>query len=209
MSNLTDPPTPEPGATDDELLPCGRPLAEVWQAWEDQVADEHQLTCPHCGQAVQELQDLETAVSRLKDHEDDGQHPDQDTAADALTRRVMNVVRLELRPGRPLPLADPPQEMWIMESVAARTVRSAAERLPGVHAGSCKLTPTAPDSGHVRVRLEITVPDTTPDLQRLADDVRTEVERAADAHIGFSLAEVDIRITDLIGTAENADEGTA
>ncbi|MYW62593.1 Asp23/Gls24 family envelope stress response protein [Streptomyces sp. SID8379] len=208
MSSRTDPFTPEPDDRDDELLPCGRTLSQVWEAWEDETTDAHQRACPHCRRAVDELQDLGNAVRGLTDQEQQRQEADHATDTEAFTQRVMNVVRLELRPGRPLPLTAPPQQMWIMESVAARTVRAAAERIPGVRAGSCKLTRTAQEGSGIRVRLEIAVPVTTPDLQQLADQVRGAVEQATDARIGFDLAEVDIRITDLIGTAGTADEGT-
>ncbi|MBE9498278.1 Asp23/Gls24 family envelope stress response protein [Streptomyces sp. GKU 257-1] len=220
------PPPPEPpGASDpdDELLPCGRLLSQVWADWEEGTSDGHERTCPHCRRAVEELDHLETAVRGLHDAADD---PGAYDAA-PLTQRVMDIVRVELRPGRPLPLAPPPEDLWIMETAAARTLRAAAEQVPGVRAGSCRIAPepdsaerdsagkpdsAEPDSavGRVSVRLGIQVlmsvsepsepsENSEPsDLPGLADAVRLRVERAADRHLGLRTAAVDVRVTDLV-----------
>ncbi|MZD06559.1 Asp23/Gls24 family envelope stress response protein, partial [Streptomyces sp. SID5785] len=48
MTAHTDPPTARSGAADDdERLPCGRLLSQVWEAWEDRADDPHLRTCPH------------------------------------------------------------------------------------------------------------------------------------------------------------------
>lgn len=67
--------------------------------------------------------------------------------AEPLTRRVMDVVRMELRPGRPLCLGDPAEDLWIMEAVAARAVPAAAETVSGVRAASCRLLQPPTPSG--------------------------------------------------------------
>ncbi|MFE9384865.1 Asp23/Gls24 family envelope stress response protein [Streptomyces sp. NPDC007025] len=205
------PPPPEPpGAPDpdDELLPCGRLLSQVWADWEEGTSDGHERTCPHCRRAVEELDHLETAVRGLHDEADDPVAYD----AAPLTQRVMDIVRVELRPGHPLPLAPPPEDLWIMETAAARTLRAAAEQVPGVRAGSCRIVPepdsAEPDSaGRVSVRLGIQVllsvsepsePSEPSDLPGLADAVRLRVERAADRYLGLRTAAVDVRVTDLV-----------
>ncbi|MFI7243149.1 Asp23/Gls24 family envelope stress response protein [Streptomyces qinglanensis] len=206
------PPPPEPpGASDpdDELLPCGRLLSQVWADREEGTSDGHERTCPHCRRAVEELDRLETAVRGLHDAADD---PAASYDAAPLTQRVMDIVRMELRPGRPLPLAPPPEDLWIMETAAARTLRAAAEQVPGVRAGSCRIAPE-PDpaerdsaerdsgTGRVSVRLGIQAllsASEPPDLPRLADAVRLRVERAADRHLGLRTATVDVHVTDLV-----------
>lgn len=144
MTTHTDPPgLPRPQDPDDELLPCGRFLSQVWEAWENAGADDpHLRECPYCRPAVRELEDLESAVRRLRDESPVTEPYD----AGPLARRVMDVVRLELRPGRPLPLGGPAEDLWIMEAVAARTLRAAAETVAGVRAGSCRITPVPPGS---------------------------------------------------------------
>ncbi|QQM45513.1 Asp23/Gls24 family envelope stress response protein [Streptomyces liliifuscus] len=189
---------------DDEQLLCGRLLSEVWDAWERQVDDPHRHECPHCRQAVLGLDELETAVRDLRDEAADTEGYDAST----LTRRVMDVVRLELRPGRPLPLGEPAEDLWIMEAVAARVLRAAAETVPGVRAGSCRLLPDPEGgAGPVEVRLEIHAPADAC-LPDLADQVRGRVQEAADRELGMGTAAVDIRITDLVDTPPDGQEGS-
>ncbi|MFJ9174006.1 Asp23/Gls24 family envelope stress response protein [Streptomyces sp. NPDC102360] len=206
MTAHNDPPT-TPGGADDELLPCGRLLSEVWQTWEDQADDEHARTCPYCRQAVADLDQLETVVRDLREE------PDQDLGrldASSLTRRVMDVVRLELRPGRPLPLGEPDEDLWIMEAVAARALRTAAETVPGVRAGSCRLKPSPRDDEEadgVEIHLDVHAPLDAA-LQALADDVRARVQEAAQQRIGMETAAVHIHVTDVTEPPADAEDGT-
>lgn len=141
-----------------------------------------------------------------------GLQAETDTAASAydtepLTRRIMDVVRLELRPGRPLPLGEPAEDLWIMEAVAARALRAAAESVPGVRAGSCRLLDGGAD-GTVEVRLDIHAPADAP-LPELAARVRERVWEAADRELGMEVTAVDIRVTDLVSTPMSDDDADA
>ncbi|MFG2282317.1 Asp23/Gls24 family envelope stress response protein [Streptomyces asoensis] len=220
MTDRTDPPN---GAyahgDDDELLPCGRLLSRVWEDWERQADGTHLRSCPHCRQAVAGLDRLECVVRGL----DEETVPPSPQDTESLTRRIMDVVRLELRPGRPVPLGEPAEDLWIMEAVAARTLRAAAETVPGVRAGSCRLlapdpdgptaAPTAADGSPegagavVGVRLDIHAPAGAP-LLPLTERVRKRVREAADRELGMPLAAVDIRVTDLVpASAGDGQEG--
>ncbi|MEU5279457.1 Asp23/Gls24 family envelope stress response protein [Streptomyces asoensis] len=216
MTDRTDPPN---GAyahgDDDELLPCGRLLSRVWDDWEQQADDTHLRACPHCRQAVSGLDRLERVVRDL----DEETAPPSPQDTESLTRRIMDVVRLELRPGRPVPLGGPGEDLWIMEAVAARTLRAAAETVPGVRAGSCRLLPPDPDGptaepvppdgagAAVGVRLDIHAPAGAP-LLPLTERVRERVREAADRELGMPLAAVDIRVTDLVPvSAGDGQEG--
>ncbi|MFD5625412.1 MULTISPECIES: Asp23/Gls24 family envelope stress response protein [unclassified Streptomyces] len=208
MTAHTDPPAARAGMDDDEQLPCGRLLSQVWEAWEQRADDPHLAACPHCRAAVRDLDGLESAVRNLRDDPADSSEYD----AASVTRRVMDVVRLELRPGRPLPLGEPAEDLWIMEAVAARTLRAAAETVPGVRAGSCRLVPPATDdspteSGPVEVRLDIHAPADVS-LPDLAEQVRGRVRAAADSELGLVVTAVDIRITDLVGAPAAGQEGS-
>ncbi|MEU5074286.1 Asp23/Gls24 family envelope stress response protein [Streptomyces asoensis] len=220
MTDRTDPPN---GACahgdDDELLPCGRLLSRVWDDWERQADDTHLRSCPHCRQAVSGLDRLECVVRGL----DEETAPPSPQDTESLTRRIMDVVRLELRPGRPVPLGGPAEDLWIMEAVAARTLRAAAETVPGVRAGSCRLLAPDPDGpadepttadgssegagAAVGVRLDIHAPAGAP-LLPLTERVRERVREAADRELGMPLAAVDIRVTDLVpASAGDGQEG--
>ncbi|MBJ6639576.1 Asp23/Gls24 family envelope stress response protein [Streptomyces sp. DHE7-1] len=203
MTTHTDPPDDARALGDNELLPCGRPLSQVWDDWERQTDDPHRAACPHCRRAVRELDALETAVRGLREESPDTSAYD----AGPLTRRVMDLVRLELRPGRPLPLGGPAEDLWIMETVAARTLREAAETVDGVRAGSCRLAPAdGPDTGAVALRLDIHAP-AGADLPELAERVRQRVRDTADRHLGMDIAAVDIRVTDLVDAPVGDQEG--
>ncbi|MEU6815577.1 Asp23/Gls24 family envelope stress response protein [Streptomyces sp. NPDC046860] len=204
MTTHTDPPDRYTGPDgDDERLACGRLLSGVWDAWEQGAPDPHRADCPYCADAVRELALLETSVRELREEAaPDGTGYD----ASALTRRVMDVVRMELRPGRPVPLGDDDEDLWVTEAVAARTLRGAAETVAGVRAGSCRITPRqAPSHGEVTVRLEVHAPVDVP-LEEVAERVRHRVAEAARLRLGLRPASVDIRITDLVDVPAGAEE---
>ncbi|MEU5954739.1 Asp23/Gls24 family envelope stress response protein [Streptomyces sp. NPDC047525] len=193
---------------EDELLPCGRELSHVWEQWEAGAPDPHAAGCPHCAQALDALRHLEGIVTEARDTTP--REPD----TSALTGRVMDVVRLELRPGRTLPLGDEDEDAWIVEAAAARTVRAAAESLPGVLAGSCRIGPlddgaSPAPAGHltrgpVRIRVEVQVP-LLWNLPEIADRVRSQVREAVDGELGMRIAVVDVTITDVID--DDTEEG--
>ncbi|GAB2926076.1 Asp23/Gls24 family envelope stress response protein [Streptomyces heilongjiangensis] len=203
MTTHTDPPEGARADGDDESLPCGRPLSRVWDDWERQTDDPHTATCPHCRTAVDDLALLESAVRGLREETPDPSAHD----AEPLTRRVMDLVRLELRPGRPLPLGEPAEDLWIMETVAARVLRAAAETVEGVRAGSCRIVDAdGHEGGAVEVRLDIHAPVDAA-LRPLAERVRQRVREAADRELGLVTASVDIRVTDLVDVRAEGREG--
>ncbi|MEV5870958.1 Asp23/Gls24 family envelope stress response protein [Streptomyces tendae] len=189
---------------EDERLACGRLLSEVWEAGEGGADDPHLRACPHCSAAVRQLDLLGAAVRGAG-----GGTPEWD--AGALTERVMDVVRLELRPGRPLPLGEREEDLWVREAMAAKALRAAAETVPGVRAGSCRIRPAesggSPSRGPVRVRLEVVVP-LTPGLRDLAEEVRRRVRGAADEALGLPVDHVDVHITDVAEPAGADPAGT-
>lgn len=194
---------------DDAILPCGRDLAALWDlaALSDQadrnrgapVASEtgpHPTGCPHCAAALQDFARLRGAVLH------GAQEAGTDWEADAarLTASIMDVVRLELRPGRTLPLGGLDEDAWIYEAVAARTFRSAAELVPGVRSGSCRISPAGSrhpgDRTPADVRIEVTV-GMTRDIQLAADRIRGHIAEAAQETLGMRIASIDVAVIDL------------
>ncbi|MEV7091048.1 hypothetical protein AB0O07_35185 [Streptomyces sp. NPDC093085] len=205
---------------EEETLPCGRRLLDVWEAWDagEAAADPHLAHCPHCSAALADLAALDDTVRRARAEE-----PDATDGAAELTGRVMDIVRLELRPGRTLPLGAPEEDDWIVEAAAARAFRAAAETVPGVRAGSCRITPVEPPGGGggtggggtgsggtgriagrgpVEVRLEVAAGLVLP-LWELAERVRARVAEAARDAIGIDVARVDVRVVDLLDEADH------
>ncbi|MEV7422304.1 hypothetical protein [Streptomyces sp. NPDC091212] len=215
---LTDQEAPDAEVPEDEeLLPCGRELSAVWEAWDagESALDPHMSDCPHCSAALADLAALDDAVREAR--ADDT--PDTTGLAE-LTGRVMDIVRLELRPGRPLPLGDPEDDTWIVEAAAARAFRAAAESLPMVRAGSCRIGPLDPgaagrtgtspggpgDRGPVQVRLEVVAGLQWP-LPELAESVRARVAEAAQDAIGIEVARIDVLIVDVLDDEAPAGPG--
>ncbi|MFH8367922.1 hypothetical protein [Streptomyces sp. NPDC018031] len=215
--------SPAPGAGDDETLPCGARLAALW---EDRSAVAGHTGCPHCRAALDDLAVLDRAVAGALTARPgpahgaggpggDGAGPAArapgDDLADAVTARVMDVVRTELRPGRTLPLggADSGDD-WITEAAAARVLRAAADAVPGVAAGSCRIGPlrlpasgllplpgTRLPRGPLRVRLEVAMSArwTVPGVAAL---VRERVAAAVDRELGLEVSAIDVSVIDLL-----------
>ncbi|MDJ0463032.1 hypothetical protein [Streptomyces sp. H27-C3] len=189
---------PSVDPADDEVLPCGRSLADVWDdRLSDDPTDGHPAHCPHCAAALAELRVLDDFVGRARST--DAELPD----AEAVTARVMDIVRLELRPGRTLPLGEPDEDSWVFESAAAKAFRAAADALPGVRAGSCRI---APVESEARVEVAVTVA-LTWNLQEASDAVRGRIFAAARDVLGMPLRSVDVRVTDILDEEPERDGG--
>ncbi|MFJ6608638.1 hypothetical protein ACIQPT_00040 [Streptomyces sp. NPDC091289] len=184
---------------EDERLACGRLLTDVWEAWDTgrSADDPHFVDCPFCSAALADLSGLGDAVRRTC-----AQEPGPPDAT-AITARVMDLVRLELRPGRPLPLGEPGEDHWMVEAAVARMLRAAVDRLPGVRAGSCRIAPVEPTDPagelHVRVEVAASLDRSMPDL---ADDVRARIAEVADRDIGIRLVTTDVFVVDILDTLD-------
>ncbi|WP_411083347.1 hypothetical protein [Streptomyces sp. cmx-18-6] len=192
---------------EEERLACGRLLTDVWDAWDAGGSggtdrDPHLGACPHCASALADLAGLSDAVRRTCAEEPGV--PEATSAA--VTARVMDLVRLELRPGRPIPLGEPDEDHWIVEAAAARLLRAAVDALPGVRAGSCRIAPLDPadPAGPVHVRVEVVANLTRP-LPDLADAVRARIAEAADQDIGIRLGAADVLVVDILDDDDNDD----
>ena len=204
-----------------ELLACGRQLDALWEAWTDDpdalAADPHVASCPHCATALSELRLLDEFVREEMRHERRTAARTSAAHTGRITDRVMDIVRTELRPGASVPLGAPHEDHWITETAAARTFRAAAEREPGVAAGSCRIAPADGEERHfvlpgarlprvpLRVRIGIIAPlrERTP-VPRIADAVRGRVTVAADRELGMEVTVVDVVVVDV--TVEETGE---
>nr|WP_212911460.1 hypothetical protein [Streptomyces sp. TS71-3] len=210
------------GVPDDELLPCGRFLSVIWEAGHAGTAaeDPHMRTCPYCTAALHELRALDRFVeqARTADHLPPGADRPAPTvvgtpgaADDPFTARVMELVRLELRPGRSLPLGRPGEDLWIVEAAVAKAFRAAVDTLPGVRAGSCRVRPASPDAdgqrGPVLVRIEV-VSSLEHNLQDVAEAVRHRVLDTARRAVGLLVDAVDVTVADILDDGGRARGAT-
>ncbi|WP_243745258.1 hypothetical protein [Streptomyces hainanensis] len=204
------PPRDEEAEVASDVLPCGRTLSAVWEACDDgtTAADPHLAACPHCSAAVADLGVLDDFVRRERATEAEAVAEAERARATSVTDRVMDLVRRELRPGRPLPLGEPAEDLWLVESAAARTFRAVADAMPGVRAGSCRVAPvagagaTAEARGPLRVRIEVAagLTWTVPELARV---LRERITRAARETLGLDVRVVDIAVVDVLVAADD------
>lgn len=202
MSANPDRPEESRYEEEDERLGCGRLLTDVWEAWDTgrSADDPHFAACPFCSAALADLTSLGDAVRHTCDQEPG---PPDTTA---ITARVMDLVRLEMRPGRPLPLGEPGEDHWMVEAAVARILREAVDKLPGVRAGSCRIAPLDPadPTGELHIRVEVAASLGLP-LRDLADAVRARVAEVADRDIGIRLATTDVLVVDILDSADALD----
>ncbi|MFE4535287.1 hypothetical protein ACFRKB_09420 [Streptomyces scopuliridis] len=173
----------------DERLPCGRLVSHVWRQARAPIDqnDPHTADCVFCRQAVEGLTALDHTTRTLR-----AEHLSVHTVA----RRVMRAVRAEVRLGRLLPLDDPAQELRIAETAAAQALRGAADRIPGVRAASCRLSPD--DSG-TKVTITMTLAMTLDQpLPGRATAVRRAVAYAAAQGLGLAVSGIDLRIVSVL-----------
>ncbi|WP_067226283.1 hypothetical protein [Streptomyces sp. NBRC 109706] len=198
-------------ADDEELLACGRSLIELWEAWDEGRAarDPHVVGCPYCGAALAELRALGELVARSRAVEE--RTPEPPGLASRVTARVMEIVRLELRPGRTLPLGEPNEDAWIVEAAVSRVFRSAVEELDGVRAGSCRIAPISrtpvgdgPPRGPVAVRIEV-VASLAWSVPALAEAIRRRLGVAADEELGLDVRTIDVHVLDLTDEPPRGD----
>ncbi|MDQ1044372.1 nucleopolyhedrovirus P10 family protein [Streptomyces sp. V4I2] len=125
--------------------------------------------------------------------------------------RFTQAVRQRLRLGRLLPLGGPRDGAWISEEAAEAVLLRAAEDLPGVRLGPLRIgladpadahepavppPPSALPPGPLRVTAEFAAALSEP-LPTTAAQLRALLAAAADG-LGLAVAEVDLRVTDLL-----------
>lgn len=97
---------------------------------------------------------------------------------------------------RRLPLGEPDEQTWIVESAVARVLSTAVDRLAGVRVDGVRLVPE-PDLRGVRVHVAVAAGPFRA-LHELADAVRDQVDATAREAVGLRLCAVDVAVVDLL-----------
>ncbi|THA47741.1 hypothetical protein [Streptomyces sp. A1136] len=186
-----------------EHLPCGRPLARVWEQARDPATaavDPHITGCAFCRDAIEGLAALDRATRALRAED----RPDDHTLVD----RIINAVRAETRLGAMLLLDDPERNLRIAESTAAKVLRRAADSIPGARAASCRFSPLHEgDTWHtVSMTIAAALDDPLPEL---AEEVRGAVLGAANHTLGLAVAAVDLTINAVLEPPTPPVEGNS
>ncbi|MEU6066311.1 nucleopolyhedrovirus P10 family protein [Streptomyces sp. NPDC047082] len=128
--------------------------------------------------------------------------------ADGWTRAV----RHQLGLGRLLPLGGPRDGAWIAEAAARAVLLRAAADVPGVLPGPLRITPADPEEAHepavpvpptgfppgpLRVTADFAATAAEP-LPATASRLRMALASTAADGLGLTVAEVDLRVTDLL-----------
>ncbi|MFF7354513.1 MULTISPECIES: hypothetical protein [Streptomyces] len=136
-------------------------------------------------------------------------------------RRGTQVVRHPVGPGRLVPLGGPHDGAWIAEGAAGAVLeRAVAAGMPGVRMGAPRLTLADPEEarepvvpappgalppGELRLTADFAASAAEP-LPAVASRVRVTLATAAAQRLGLAVAEVDLRVTDLLETQEPAPQ---
>jgi hypothetical protein len=177
----------------DYELPCERGVEQVWQRLDAVgagLADEHELTCPHCRAARESLLALREATSEMV-VEADAPSPD-------LFGRIMSAVRAEVRRGQMVRLPTPEAGfVEISEQAVAAVLRYAADTVDGVRARRCRIRDDG--TGVVEVDLTVAVSRRNTAGGEALAKVRERVTAAAAARVGLTLAKLDLLVEDVYG----------
>ncbi|MEU9972974.1 nucleopolyhedrovirus P10 family protein [Streptomyces sp. NPDC051014] len=126
--------------------------------------------------------------------------------------RWTRAVRQALEPGRPLPLGGPSDGAWVTEAAADAVLRRAAAGVPGVRLGGVRIAPADPRDvpepvvpappgavppGPLRLSADFAAGG-GESLPTAAERLRRALSAAASARLGLAVAEVDLRVTELL-----------
>lgn len=182
-------------------LPCDRELEQVWarlDAVGEGLADEHELTCPHCRTARESLLALREATQELV-AETEQPTPD-------LLGRIMSAVRAETRRGHMLSLPTPePGMVEVSEQAVAVVLRYAADAVGGVRARRCRVrTIGLGEAGESLVEVELTLAVSMHNAagEETLNRVRERVSAAAAARVGLRLVDLDLVVDDIYEVGE-------
>jgi hypothetical protein len=180
-------------AMTDYELPCERDVEQVWERLDAVgagLADEHELTCPHCRAARESLLALREATSEMV-LEEEVPSPD-------LFGKIMSAVRAEVRRGAMVRLPTPePGFVEISEQAVAAVLRYAADTVEGIRARRCRIRNDG--AGVVEVELTLAVSFRNVTGGEALSLVRERVTAAAAARVGLTLAKLDLLVDDIFG----------
>ncbi|KQR03923.1 hypothetical protein ASF74_17960 [Arthrobacter sp. Leaf145] len=184
--------------TPGDALECGHSLAEL-SAYLDtgEIADPAHLdSCPECQAGLASLRRLSELGNELLTAD----VADAGSGSDDWMQTILDNLRLELRPGRSIPLraADPQDTLWETEGSVSALIRSVADSFPGTAAGKCRLLGdiTVPGAG-ITVEVEIAVVYGHA-MEERAAALRNELAKVLEVQTELNIQAINITVTDVL-----------
>lgn len=204
-------------STPGDTLGCGRSLADLSEYLDTgRTSDpEHLAQCPECQAGLASLRRLSALGHELLDAD----LTEAGSGTDDWMQAILGNLRLELRPGRSIPVRadDPADVLSETEGSVAALIRSIADGLPGTAAGKCRLYGDVTEPGApVTVSVELAVVYGHP-MEDRAAALRWQLADALARHTELNITAIDVTITDVLeppgprpvsGTAQAEDPQT-
>ena len=188
---------------DETRLGCGRTVEDVWTTAES-PPDAHEQTCPFCQDARHSLHELAEATDALVVQEADAPEYAPDSRVKDL---VMQLVHVEVRRGRPIPLLNPldgtPPSLTISKQAVLDVIWRAADGVSGVRARHCQISleaasqePGRPAAVHLGVNIAVAAG--IPILE-VTEKLRTRLQEQIASETGLSTRRITVTVEDLYG----------
>ena len=189
-----------------DTLDCGHSLAELSEYLDTgRIGNpEHLAQCPECQSGLASLRRLSDLGHDLLDAD----VTEAGSGSDDWMQAILGNLRLELRPGRSIPVRgdDPEDLLSETEGAVSALIRSIADGLPGTAAGKCRLQGDVTEPGApITVGVEIAVVFGHP-LEERAAALRRELAETLARDTELNVTAIDVTITDVLEPRQTPQE---
>lgn len=193
-------------STPGDTLDCGHSLAELSEYLDTgRIGDpDHLAQCPECQSGLASLRRLSALGHDLLDAD----ITEAGSGTDDWMQAILGNLRLELRPGRSIPVRgdDPGDVLSETEGAISALIRSIADGLPGTAAGKCRLYGDVTEPGApVTVGVELAVVYGHPLADRAAA-LRKQLAEALGRQTELNITAIDVTITDVLEPRQTPEE---
>jgi len=189
-----------------DTLDCGHSLAELSEYLDTgRIGNpEHLAQCPECQSGLASLRRLSALGHDLLDAD----VTEAGSGSDDWMQAILGNLRLELRPGRSIPVRgdDPEDLLSETEGAVSALIESIADGLPGTAAGKCRLQGDVTEPGApITVGVEIAVVFGHP-LEERAAALRRELAETLARDTELNVTAIDVTITDVLEARQTPQE---
>ncbi|AFR30951.1 Asp23/Gls24 family envelope stress response protein [Arthrobacter sp. Rue61a] len=181
-----------------DTLECGHSLAELSTYLDTGELEDptHVEGCPECQSGLAALRRLSELGSELLTSD----VADAGSGNDDWMQSILDNLRLELRPGRIIPLrpGNPMDSLGETEGSVSALIRSVADALPGTAVGRCRLNGdvTVPGAG-ITVEVDLAVVF-GHSIEERAATLRDELAEVLAVQTELNIQSINITVTDVL-----------